>query len=392
MLYYLEGGTLLYLDERLEDAAVVIQDGRIRAAGPRLETPPPAGARRLPARGLLLSPGWIDLQINGAFGIDFTHSLHSSQPASIWQVGRRLPEHGVTAFLPTIITSPPETIRAAQQALRDGPPAGYRGAVPLGLHVEGPFLNPDKRGAHNPAHLRLPDLEMAQGWSAKNGVRLVTLAPELPGVLEMTRFLVQQGVTVSAGHSQASWEQAQAGFEAGLTCGTHLFNAMPPLDHRAPGLVGALLTHPGVQFGVILDGIHIHAGAAALAWRSAGAGRLFLVTDAMAALGMPPGEYVLGELEVVVDDTSARLQDGRLAGSILRLDQAVRNLLRFTGCTLEQACAAASNTPAGVIGESGRGQIAPGSCADLTLLTPELEIAATFVGGEIVFKRENLWD
>lgn len=385
-MLFLEGCTLLNPDGHLKDAAAVIEGGRIRAVGSRLETPPPLGAKRLLCRDLLLSPGWIDLQINGGFGFDFT-----AQPESIWQVGARLPEHGVTAFLPTIITSPPTALQAAMQALRAGPPAGYRGALPLGLHVEGPFLNPEKRGAHNPAHLRLPSLELAKDWLPQNGVRLVTLAPELPGALEVIRFLAQQGVAVSAGHSQASWEQAQAAIEAGVTCGTHLFNAMPPLDHRSPGLAAALLTDRRVCFGIILDGIHVHPGAAALAWRAAGK-RLFLVTDAMAALGMDPGEYVLGDLAVVVDETTARLRDGRLAGSILGMDQAVRNLAEYCGCAPEQACAAASTAPASVIGESWRGHIAPGARADLTILTPDLQVVATFVGGEIVFMKGNLWD
>lgn len=401
-MIYLEGGSLLYPEGRLEAAAVVIHAGRIQAAGLRSQIPPPAGAARLSTDGLLLSPGWIDLQINGGFGCDFT-----AQPDSIWQVGARLPEHGVASFLPTIITSPPAVVQAALQALHDGPPPGYRGALPLGLHVEGPFLNPQKRGAHNPDYLRPPDLELARGWlahsaahnaaqgaahrAAISGVRLVTLAPELPGALEVIRFLVQQGVAASAGHSQASWEQAQAGFDAGITCGTHLFNTMPPLDHRVPGLAAALLTDPRVRFGIIMDGIHVHPGAAALAWQAA-ANRLFLVTDAMSALGMPAGEYSLGELQVIVDDTSARLPDGRLAGSILRMEQAVRNLVRFTGCGLEQACAAASSTPAQVIGEQARGRIAPGMRADLTLLSADFQVAATMVGGEIVFQRDDLWE
>jgi N-acetylglucosamine-6-phosphate deacetylase len=389
-MIYLEGGSLLYPEGRLEEAAVVIHAGRIQAVGLRSQIPPPEEATRLSTEGLLLSPGWIDLQLNGGFGFDFT-----AQPESIWQVGARLPEHGVTAFLPTIITSPPAVVQAALQALHDGPPPGYRGALPLGLHVEGPFLNPQKRGAHNPDYLRPPDLELARGWcphsGAHSGVRLVTLAPELPGALEVIHFLAQQGITASAGHSQASWEQAQAGFDAGITCGTHLFNTMPPLDHRAPGLAAALLTDPRVRFGIIVDGIHVHPGAAALAWQAA-ANRLFLVTDAMTALGMPAGEYSLGELQVIVDDTSARLPDGRLAGSILRMDQAVHNLVQFTGCALEKACAAASSTPAQVIGEQARGRIAPGMRADLTLLSADFQVAATMVGGEIVFQKDDLWE
>jgi len=382
-MIYFQNVRILTPHERLPDGAVLTQQGQVEALGERSRIVCPLGAEIVDGRGGYLVPGWIDVQINGGFGWDFT-----SDPISIWEVGKRLPQHGVTAFLPTIITSPPGTVRAAQDVLLQGPPPGYLGAIPLGLHVEGPFLNPAKRGAHNPQYLRPPSLEWVQGWSPQTGIRLVTLAPELPGALEVVRALVGQSVTVSAGHSQASWEQAQQGFQAGVTCGTHLFNAMPPLDHRNPGLIAAILANPGVYFGMILDGIHVHPAMASLAWRAAGAGRLVLVTDAMAALGMPPGEFELSDMEVVVDATSARLKDGRLAGSILQMDQAVRNLMQFTGCSPEEAVAAASANLARLLGETGqRGQIAPGVRADLTLLSQDFQVEATWVAGELTYRR-----
>lgn len=380
--------TLLTPHALLRDGALLIDQDRIEALGERSSIVYPPQAEIIDGRGGYLAPGWIDVQVNGGYGWDFT-----SEPGSVWEVGARLPQQGVTAFLPTIVTSPVETVQEAQQILRQGPPPDYRGAQLLGLHVEGPFLNPVKRGAHNPDYLRLPSLEMVESWPLDAGIRLVTLAPELPGALELARTLVERGVAVSAGHSLATWEEAMAGFQAGVSCGTHLFNAMPPLDHRNPGLPAALLTYPGVRYGMILDGIHVHPGAAALAWRAGGASRLVLVTDAMAALGMPPGEYLLGDMEVVVDGASARLRDGRLAGSILRMDQAVRNLLQFTGCTLQEAAAAASANPAGLLGISGLfGQLAPGARADLVLLASDLQVNATLVGGQLIYRRESAWD
>jgi N-acetylglucosamine-6-phosphate deacetylase len=218
------------------DVAVLIDGARIAALGPPADVPCPPGAQRMDARGLYLVPGLIDLQINGAFGLDFT-----ADPGTIWDVGKALPRYGVTTFLPTIVTSPLETVSAAQRVLQAGPPPGYVGAEPLGLHLEGPFLSPLKRGAHDPALMRLPSLEAVRDWSPGQGVRLVTLAPELPVALEVIRALCERGVLVSAGHSAADYQQAQAGLAAGVRYGTHLFNAMPALDHRAPGLVGALL-------------------------------------------------------------------------------------------------------------------------------------------------------
>ena len=369
--------------KRVEGTNVLVEDRRIAAVGPAEKIRRPAGADEIIVEELLLAPGPIDLQINGAFGFDFTAS-----PATIWDVAAELPKHGVTAFLPTIITSPLETVRAAQEVLRQGPPDGFKGAIPLGLHLEGPFLNPAKRGAHNPAYLRLPDTKAIAEWSRDKGVLLVTLAPELPGAIAVARALVERGVVVSAGHSMATVDEAKAGFEAGITYGTHLFNAMPPLDHREPGLAGALLADKDVTAGIIVDGVHLHPDVVALCWRAKDSKRINLVTDAMAALGMPPGQYKLGDREVTVDGQSARLPDGQLAGSILSLDTAIRNLVAFTGCAPADALLAVTAAPASLLRLDGeRGVIAPGMRADLVLLTPDLEVAATFVGGAMVYSR-----
>lgn len=362
-------------------AAVLVREGRIVGVGAAGELPCPPGAQVVSGEGLLLAPGFIDLQLNGGFGFDFTE-----RPASIWDVGAQLPRYGVTAFLPTIISAPLAVVREAQRVLLAGPPNGYRGATPLGLHLEGPFLNPKKRGAHNPAHMRLPDLESIEGWSPERGVLMVTLAPELPGAIEVIKALAERGVLVSAGHSAATWAEANAGVEAGARYGTHLFNAMSPLDHREPGLPGALLASEAVTVGVIADGVHLHPSVVSLAWRAKGAAKVSLVTDAMAALGMPPGTYRLGDNDVTVDGCSARLDDGTLAGSLLSLDAAVRNAVAFTGCSLHEAISCVTSVPADLLAlDQSRGRIAEGCVADMVLLTPELQTAATIIGGEVVY-------
>jgi N-acetylglucosamine-6-phosphate deacetylase len=380
-MLYVSHATILTPSRIIEDGAVVADGERIIAAGPSREVACPPGAQAIDASRLTLAPGFIDLQLNGAFGLDFTFT-----PETMWEVGAKLPRYGVTAFLPTVITSPLETIAAAQDIVMAGPPAGYRGATPLGLHVEGPFLNPAKRGAHNPNYLRLPDVNAIDGWSVDRGIRLVTLAPELPGALDVARALIARGVVVSAGHSMATYEEARAGFDAGIVYGTHLFNAMPPLDHRAPGLAGALLNDERVTAGLIVDGIHVHPAMVALVWQTKGPRGVNLVTDAMAALGVSPGNYPIGDMNVIVDGTSARLADGRLAGSILSLDRAVRNLIAFTGCPLAAAIATVTSNAAKVLGLSHQiGQIAPGFAADCVLLTPDLRVATTIVSGEVVY-------
>jgi N-acetylglucosamine-6-phosphate deacetylase len=292
----------------------------------------------------------------------------------------------VSGFLPTIITSPLAKIASGQQTLMAGRPAGFRGAAPLGLHVEGPFLNPKKKGAHNPAHLRQPGLDAGTDWAPETGVRLFSLAPELPGALEVIRTLAGRGVLVSAAHSNATYDEAVAGLNAGIRYGTHLFNAMPALGHRDPGLPGALLVDDRVTVGLIADGIHVHPAMVKLVWRALGPHRLNLVTDAMAALGMPPGAHLLADFEVLVDGVSARLPDGTLAGSILSLDQALRNLIAFTGCTVSEALATITTTPARALRlEHERGRIAAGYAADLVVLTPDLYVQTAIVAGEVVY-------
>jgi N-acetylglucosamine-6-phosphate deacetylase len=215
----------------------------------------------------------------------------------------------------------------------------------------------------------------------------VTLAPELPGALDLVAALTARGVLVSAGHSAATFEQAKAGVDAGIRYGTHLFNAMPALQHREPGLPGALLTDARATVGLIADGVHTHPAIVSLAWQALGPRRLNLVTDAMAALGMPAGTHRLGDFDVEVDATSARLADGTLAGSILSLDQALRNLVSMTGCSLEEALATVTSTAARAIGvDAERGTLARGAAADVVLLTPDLRVRTTIVAGEIVYE------
>lgn len=374
--------TVLVPDTVIEDGAVLIDGSRIQAVGGP-DLPVPAGTDTRDAAGLILAPGLLDLQVNGGFGLDFT-----ADPATIWDVAAGLPRFGVTGFLPTIITSPPETTQAAQGVLRAGPPQNRTGAKPLGLHLEGPFLNPGKKGAHNPAHLRLPSAAAIADWSVETGVRLVTLAPELPWSRDAIGILSGRGVIVSAGHSLATCDEAVAGFDAGARYATHLFNAMPALHHREPGLVAAALADPRVVVGLIPDGLHVHPTLVDLVWRLLGPDRLNLVTDAMAAMGMSPGEYALGDFQVTVDDTSARLPDGTLAGCILSLDAILRAFIAFTGASLPQTLATVTTTPARLLGlHEHLGRIAPGLSADLVLMTPALEIVETFIDGESVYRR-----
>lgn len=382
-MQYIRKATLITPTETIPNGTLLIDQGKILALGPDHTISIPQGARVLVAEGQILAPGLVELQINGGFGLDFTE-----KPESLWQVAEGLPRYGVTSFLPTVITSPLSNVSKALDIWQAGPPAGFQGAAPIGFHLEGPMLNPGKKGAHNPAYILLPSLEVIDGWSPENGVRLVTLAPEIPVALEVIRELRQRGILVSAGHSLASYDEALRAFEAGVSKGTHLFNAQPPLDHRLPGLSAALLTDRRVTVGLIADGIHVHPAMIDLTWRAKGSGGVVLVTDAMAALGMPPGNYHLGDYDVIVDQTSARLANGTLAGSILTHDAAVRNLVTYTGCSLAEALAAASLNPANLLGLESKGRLEPGANADLVLLSPEGYVQSTWIAGKVVFQKE----
>ncbi len=330
--------------------------------------------------GQLMVPGFIDIQINGGFGLDFTND-----PETIWEVGARLPQYGVTAFLPTVITSPASTVIEAQRVMTVGPPIGYTGAVPIGLHLEGPMLSPKQPGTHDTLHLRDPEAVAHDTWSPDTGVRMVTIAPELPGALDLIETLVESGVVVSIGHSDATYDEAVAGIRHGATVGTHLYNAMSPFRHREPGLVGALLDETEVATEIIVDGIHSHPAAVRVAWRAKGPDHLVLITDAMAAMGMGHGRFAISSVDVTVDETGPRNADGVLAGSVLTMDEAVRNLAEFTGCSPAEAIGAASANPARVIGDPTRGVLEVGARADVTILDADLNAMLTLVAGDVVY-------
>jgi N-acetylglucosamine-6-phosphate deacetylase len=338
----------------------------------------------LDATGLVVAPGLIDLQVNGAGGADVT-----AEPERLAEVGAELVRHGVTAYLPTVITSSLEARSAALHAL-----AGEAGvvdrAVPLGLHIEGPMIAPGRRGAHPERWLRMPSLDLVAGWSRDNGVVMVTIAPELPGALEVIAELCRRGVVVSVGHTAATARQVEAAVAAGATCVTHLYNAMPALTAREGGPVGATLGSATLTAGLIVDGIHLDPSSVRTAWQALGPDRFWCVSDTTAALGLGDGPTRLGDQDVMVADGTVRLADGTLAGSAASLAYCVRTLLATTGCTLAEALATATTTPARLVGDKARGLLTAGARGDLVLLdhdpaTGRLDVVATVVAGNVAF-------
>lgn len=362
-----------------QPTTISVQEGYIAALGER------TGSAITDMTGLIAAPGLIDLQINGGYGDDFTND-----PGSIWRVGQRLTQQGVTAFLPTVITAPRKHVDQALAVLAGGSPPGYRGARPLGLHIEGPMLSSARRGTHPDSLLRPPSLDLVRGWTRSAGVIMVTMAPELAGAQEVVARLTADGVIVAAGHTSATYDQAREGFGWGVSHVTHLFNAMEPFGHRDPGPIGAMIGDGRVTAGLIVDGFHSHPAAVAGAWRWFGPDRLALVTDAMAGVGMGDGRFHIGDVAVSVEKGRVVNADGRLAGSTLTMDASVRNLVTFTGCSEGEAVAAASTVPAVIVGRSDLGRIGLGAVADLVFLDEDLEVAATMIGGDIVWRRDTL--
>jgi N-acetylglucosamine-6-phosphate deacetylase len=329
----------------------------------------------------LILPGFVDLQVNGAFGVDV-----ASEPSRLAELSEALLSTGTTAYLPTVISSPRSLYEEVlpQLAAAAGRPSS--GAEALGVHLEGPFISVEKRGAHAAADVVLPDPELLVRLLDLGPVRMITIAPELEGAGELITLALRRGVAVSAGHSDAPFEPAYGALDSSVAGVTHLFNAMSAMHHREPGLPGAAFAHPRAVCGLIPDGLHVHPEMVGLAFRMLGPDRIYLTTDAIAAAGMDDGEYRLATRTVYMDGGVPRLASGTIAGSVLTMNEAFRNILAFTGCTMPEAARMASTTPARLIGEGRRkGRLVPGYDADATVLAPDLSVEAVWRGGERVY-------
>jgi N-acetylglucosamine-6-phosphate deacetylase len=340
---------------------VEVEDGRVTGVGLA------AGH----GRGIAV-PGFVDLQVNGFGGVDFL----DADSDGYRRAGQALLETGVTAYLPTLITSPEQQVLEAMREI----PVDERAPRILGMHLEGPFLSPNRLGTHEASSRRDPDPALLERLLAAGPVRLMTLAPELPGAGVLIDKLLARGIAVSLGHTDATAEQANAAFARGARSVTHLFNAMRPLLHRDPGIVGAALADESVIVSLIVDGIHLAPETVLTVWRAA-RGRLALISDAIAAAPRADGPSSLGELDLEVHEGAVRGPDGVLAGSVLTMIEAVRNL-HALGVPLEEAVEAATSTPARMLGDPGLGRIAAGLRADLVVLSDRLEIERVLVGGD----------
>src|SRR5580698_1041606 len=376
---------LLTPTDAVEHPLVLVEQGQLVEITARSSRQLPAGVSLIDFGDAVIAPGYVDLHIHGSAGYDVMDDSVEALPA----IERLIARHGVTSYFPTTVSAPMDaTLRALERLAtaiekckREGADSEHR-ALPLGIHLEGPFISHVRRGAHPLENLLAPTLALFERfWQAARGrIRMMTIAPELEDATEVIAEAARRGVCVSLGHSDADFAAAERGIAAGARHATHTFNAMRPLDHRSPGILGAVLTDRRVSADIIADGVHLDPAIVKLFAKAKGAEQTVIITDAISATGMPDGRYRLGTFEVEVRDGKC-MTNGTLAGSVLTMDRAVQNLSRFAEWDLPLAVAAASRNPVRVARIANKGVLAVGGDADFVVLSSAGEVLRTFVGG-----------
>ena len=372
--------------QKIEQAVVLLEDGKIFEIGPRAALAIPSGCRIVDFGDAILAPAYVDIHIHGGAGRDVMETDTAALPA----LERLLAQHGVGGYLPTTITAPVEQTLAALERLADaiergGTTLGEGGrARPLGIHMEGPFLSHAKRGVHPPESILPPTIAMFNRfWEAARGrIRMMTIAPETEGAQEVVAEAARRGVCVSIGHSDANQEAARTAIDKGARHATHTFNAMRALDHREPGILGVVLSDDRISADIIADGIHVDPAIVKLFIKAKGTAGAVLITDALSATGMPDGHYRLGALELDVKGGRCT-SGGILAGSVLTLDRAVRNVMQFAGCDLQQGVRFASLNPAKAAGLEKNGVLEPAAHADIVVLDRNGGVRKTIIAGAL---------
>ncbi|HUO33957.1 MAG TPA: N-acetylglucosamine-6-phosphate deacetylase [Candidatus Acidoferrum sp.] len=377
---------ILTPQEELSDNVILVEDGVIAAIGHRDEIRIPAGARDYVAHDMTIVPGFVDVHIHGAGG----HDVMEGNARALNRIAEIVARHGTTTMLATTVTaSTEETVSSLEGIARyindhhAAPSGSHAAAEIVGIHLEGPFISHAQRGVHPPQDIAKPSIPLFEQFSkAADGlVRLITIAPEIPGALDLIEHVVAKGVVVGIGHTDAEYDQARAGVKAGARHAVHTFNAMRPFTHRDPGVIAAVLTDPEITAELIADGVHVAAPAMQVLLLAKGLDQVILVSDGIAATGMRDGNYRLGTAEVTVSGGVARNSEGKLAGSTLTLDRALRTMVSL-GVPLIDAVRMATLLPARRLGLAGKkGLIVAGADADLVALTPDLRVSAVMSRG-----------
>ena len=385
-------GTIFTPAEEIRNGVILVEGHRIAKVGPREQVKVPPGAAVIDYQDRTVVPGFIDIHIHGAVGYD----LMEGTPEAVAAVGKYLARHGTTSYAATTVAASLERTLNAAKGLGEIIRASnsshvvsdkISGAQPVCIHLEGPFLNVKRRGAHPASQIQKPSIELlARFLDAADGTaRILTLAPELEGALAVLEYARSKGLKVGIGHSNANYEEAKSAIEAGATHAVHCFNAMRPFLHRDAGIIGAVLTDDRVSAELICDGIHVEPTAIRLMVRQKGVERLILVSDSLSGAGMPDGNYRLGNFTVHVAGGVCRTVDGNLAGSTIMLDAALRNLSAYTGLSYKECLRCVTSNPARILGlETRKGVIAPRADADLAVLDQEFYVTQTYVRGRPV--------
>lgn len=383
-------GTIITPFQLLEDRIIIIEKGKIIAITDKKEDLAILkNVEIIEAQNKFIVPGYIDIHVHGGGGSD----VMDGEYEAIKQVATTHSRFGTTAFLPTTMAMTKDKIIKSLKSIHEARLKGTGTAEILGIHLEGPYINPEKKGAQKEEDIKKVSVEEFLEFNQASGnlIRLVTIAPEMPGAIDFIRWLHQQGIIVSVGHSNATYNQVQEGIQVGLSHVTHIFNAMRGLHHREPGVVGAALSSPKLIVEMIADGIHLHPMVLKMLTQIKESEKLVLITDAMRATGFKEGNYDLGGQEVIVTQGQAKLKNGTLAGSVLTMDKAVKNLVTKVGISLLNAVQMASYNPAKCLGiDDKKGSLELYKDADIVILNKNLGTELTMVAGKVVYRRKEI--
>lgn len=384
----IKNGILITPFKKIEEGFLIIKMGRIAQVGigqPRQMT---QAAEEIDARGLYVLPGFIDLHIHGGGG----HDVMGKCFGALNEISKTLAKEGVTSFLPTTMTTSHENLLAVTESVRKAMERGTEGAEILGVHLEGPYVNPQRAGGQPPGFMRLPSIEEVKQYIYASGgkVKILSLAPEMEGALDLVRFLDREGIVAAIGHSDASYEETLAAAQAGLRQATHTFNAMGEFHHREPGALGAVLTLDSITAEVIADGVHVHPASIKILTKCKGYEKVVVISDAIMGMGAPDGEYQLGGRRIIVQNGASRFEDGGIAGSAMSVGNGVKNLIRWLDLELPQIIQMATFNPARAIGEEGRkGSLEVGKDADIIICDQELNVKMAMVRGQVAHQESG---
>jgi len=380
----IKNGRIVTPRDTIENSVILVKNAKIKAVGEKDKVGVPSNALVIDANGRAVTPGFIDIHIHGSGGSDVMEASYDSlNNMSIFEA-----RHGTTGFLPTTITASQEDLLTSVKAIEIAMERGTSGAEILGVHLEGPYINIGRKGGQPAEYIRKPDSE--ELWrlieASNNNIKIVTLAPEVEGGLELVRRVVQQGIVASIGHSDSTYEEALRAVDAGISHACHTYNAMKGFHHREPGTLGAVLTTDKITAELVADGIHAHPASMKILVKCKGTEGIILVTDAIVGTGMR-GRYKVGGRDIIVTKKSSRFLDGSIAGSVLTMDSAVKNMVELAGVSLRDAIKMATVNPARRIGVYDRkGSLDVGKDADIAIVDERLNVYMTMVRGRVVYE------